>query len=93
MNKALFTVKVIYWCLVAYLPIAIDMEITNYMVTKCGIGSECLNHTMPLFIELWLINWAAKLLLWPVAAWNLGGKYIWLKFTVKYLNTTKESNA
>ncbi|SRR6266513_2474038 len=81
MKHALLVLRMIFWLAVAYIPLAIDREIANYMVNRgCMPGTECLTQVMPLIVQVGLVGWAARLLLWPLAAWHLGGAWLWGHF-------------
>jgi hypothetical protein len=80
MRYALLTFNVAFWLAVAYLPLAISQEVTDFMVNTCMVGSECLNYAMPLIIQIGLVDWAARILLWPLVAWHLGGHWLWQHF-------------
>jgi len=69
-----------FWLAVACIPLAIHHEVVSFMVNNCMPGSECLNQAMPLIVQIGLVSWAARILLWPLAAWNLGGRWLWLRF-------------
>lgn len=71
--------KVVLWLAVAYLPLALNYEITDFMVNTCKVGSECLNHAMPLIVQIGMVGLAARILLWPLATWHLGGRWLWLR--------------
>ncbi|HEU4776670.1 MAG TPA: hypothetical protein VFS95_07565 [Telluria sp.] len=81
MQRFSFALRIIFWLAVAYLPLAIDREITAFMVDqRCMPGSECLKLAMPLIVQLGLVGWAARVLLWPLAFWHLGGSWLWKNF-------------
>ncbi|WP_133156404.1 hypothetical protein [Hydrogenophaga pseudoflava] len=78
MKHLLAAMLCVFWLAVAYLPLALDREVTNFMVERnCMPGSDCLAMAMPLIIQVGLVGWAARVLLWPLAAWNLGGRWLW----------------
>jgi len=86
MKKILFVLQTAFWCAVAYIPLAIDYEITDFMVTKnCMPGSDCLRMAMPLIVQIALVGWAARVLLWPLAAWHLGGGWLLRRYRASRL--------
>lgn len=80
MKQIFIPLKVAFWVAVAYLPLALDNVITDFMINSCEVGSECLDYSMPLIVKIGIVGFAARLLLWPLAAWQLGGRWIWLRF-------------
>jgi hypothetical protein len=74
---------VIFWLAIAYIPLALNRVVIDFMVTKCMVGSECLNYAMPLIVNIQLVDWAACILLWPLAAWNLGGLWLWRRWRTR----------
>jgi len=74
----LFVLEAVFWLAVAYIPLALEREVTDFMINRnCMPGSECLKAAMPLIVQVGLVDWAARILLWPLAAWNLGGRWLW----------------
>ena len=69
--------RFLFWVCVASIPVAMDHQVTTFMDRSCMPGSECLNHAMPFIVQVGLVNWVAKLLLWPLAAWKLCGQQVW----------------
>lgn len=69
--------KYIFWLSVGLLPAAIDYTTTKFMTDKCLPFSECLIYTMPLIADVRLISLIARLLLWPLCFWFLGGKWLY----------------
>jgi Sec-independent protein secretion pathway component TatC len=93
MNKFVAIARVIYWCAVAYFPIAIDKEIKDFMINhNCMPGTECITLAMPLMVQISIIGFAAMALLWPVVAWKLGGNALWKRYR-KNRKSTKSSEA
>ena len=88
MKRVLLVLKVAIWLGVAYLPLALDKEVTDFMVNSCTVGSECLNYTMPLIVQIEIVSLAARILLWPLAAWNLVG--CWL---LRYFRTRQSKHS
>ena len=76
MRVAVWVLKATFWMAIAGIPVAIDRVITDFMVTGCMPGSECLKWAMPLIVNVGLVNWVAYALLWPLSAWFLGGSWI-----------------
>lgn len=73
--------NVAYWLAVACIPLAIEHEVTQFMVNRpCMPNSACLELAMPLIVQVVMVAWAARALLWPLAAWNLGGRWLWRKY-------------
>ena len=78
MRHVLLVLRVGFWLAVAYIPIALEREVTDFMVNRnCMPGSDCLKMTMPLIVQIGLVSWAARILLWPLTVWNLGGRWLW----------------
>ena len=82
MKRALYVLSLVFWLAVAYIPLAIDHEITDFMVKQCMPGSQCLTMAAPLIVQIGLVGWGARLLLWPLAAWHLGGAWVWRRLSV-----------
>ena len=72
--------KIVFWLSVAYIPMALDYETTEFMANQCMVGSECLKLTMPLIVQIGIVGWGARALLWPLAAWHLGGAWLCQKY-------------
>lgn len=68
--------RVIFFTAIAGIPVATDRAITDFMLAGCMPGSGCINQVMPLVVNIGVVNWAAYALLWPLAAWFLGGKWL-----------------
>ena len=80
MKTTLVAVRSLFWLVLALLPLAIDREVTSFMVNDgCMPGSQCLSHAMPLIVQIELISLVARVIIWPVAIWHLGGKWLLLK--------------
>jgi hypothetical protein len=80
MKRVFLVVQVVFWLAVAYLPLALDREVASFMVNGCMPGSGCLNQAMPLIVQIGLVGWAARILLWPLVIWHLGGGWLWRRF-------------
>ena len=83
MNWLWRTLLVIFWLAVACIPLALNRVVVDFMVARCMPGSECLTHAMPLIINVTLVDWAARILLWPLSLWNLGGAWLWRRWRTR----------
>jgi hypothetical protein len=84
MRRAVLILQVVFWLGVAYIPLAIEREITDFMVSRgCMPGTECLNQLMPLLVQINLVGWAARVLLWPLSIWHLGGAWLWHRYRLR----------
>ena len=87
-RHVLLSLEVLFWLAIAYIPLALEREVTDFMVNRnCMPGSDCLKIAMPLIVQIGLVDWAARILLWPLAAWNLGGRWLWQRLRG---NSTRE---
>lgn len=68
--------RLIFFAAIAGIPVATDRAITDFMLAGCMPGSKCINQVMPLIVNIGIVNWAAYALLWPLAAWFLGGRWL-----------------
>ena len=68
--------RVFFFIAIAAIPVAIDHVTTNFMINGCMPGTQCLTEAMPLIVNVGMVNWAAYLLLWPLSAWFLGGRWL-----------------
>lgn len=81
MKYAKSILRLMFWMAVASIPLAIDYEVRDFMVNQCMPGSQCLAMVAPLIVQIGLIGWATRVLLWPIAAWHLGGSWIWRRLS------------
>lgn len=59
-------------------------EVTDFMLDRHYMpGSQCLSFAMPLIVDVLLLDWIARVLLWPLAAWHLGGGWLWRRFQAR----------
>ena len=73
--------RVAYWVAIVVLPLLLDRAALEAMTDGgCGLGSECLRWSMPLIVQVGLVGLAARILLWPLVAWNLGGRWLWMRW-------------
>jgi hypothetical protein len=71
--------------------LALDDGITDFMVNRnCMPGTDCLKMATPLFMDIWMLDWIARILLWPLATWNLGGRWLWWRLRA-HLNHTLDA--
>jgi len=73
--------RAVYWVAVAVLPLFLHRAALEAMTDGgCGVGSECFHWSEPLMAQVGLVGIAARTLLWPLAAWNLGGRWLWKRW-------------
>jgi len=81
MKYFLFTLKTAYWLAVAYLPLALEEELIEFTLWAIkNPGAECSKFCVPLITNIMLLSWASRILLWPLAAWHLGGAWLWRRY-------------
>lgn len=88
-KSVVLTLRVVFWLAVASLPVAIDHVVTLFIVNRCMPGSECLTHAMPLIVDIGLIAWFARVLLWPLCVWFLGGRWLFTKYQIRLRDKAK----
>lgn len=76
MKVLILLLRVIFFAAIAGIPVATDRAITDFMLAGCMPGSTCLSQVMPLVVNIGIVNWVAYALLWPLAAWFLGGRWL-----------------
>lgn len=72
-------VKKLFWIALAALPEITDYLVTMFIVNSCMPGTECLNHAMPLIVDVGIITLVEMLLVWPDSLWFLGGRWVYSK--------------
>jgi hypothetical protein len=78
MRRFTLGLGIVFWLAVAALPMVLDQQVTDFMLERnCMPGTECLRLAMPLIAQVEVVAWGARMLLWPVAIWNLGGRWLW----------------
>ncbi len=81
MKSVFVGLRVIFWLVVAALPLAIDRQISDFMIERnCMPGTRCLEYAMPLIVQVTMLGWFARVLLWPLALWHLGGRWLWQRY-------------
>jgi hypothetical protein len=81
MNRTLLLMRVVYWVVIASLPYALQYQGVDFTLWAIGNpNAECLKTAVPYMINVGLFSWAFMLLLWPLAAWNLGGRFLWERY-------------
>jgi hypothetical protein len=68
--------RVVFFAAIAAIPVATDRIVADFMLANCMPGSGCIKQVMPLVVNIGIVTWAAYALLWPLAAWFLGGKWL-----------------
>jgi hypothetical protein len=91
-KSVVLTLRTIFWLAVGGLPIAIDHVVTAFMLNGCMPGSQCLTHAMPLIVDIGLVGWFARALLWPLAAWFLGGRWLFMYYQTRSRRTGARAN-
>lgn len=75
-KAAALALRALFFIAVAAIPVAINQVTTDFMIEGCMPGTQCLTEAMPLIVNIGLVKWAAYLLLWPLSAWFLGGRWV-----------------
>jgi hypothetical protein len=68
--------RVVFFAAIAAIPVATDRTVADFMLARCMPGSGCSKQVMPLLVNIGIVTWAAYALLWPLAAWFLGGRWL-----------------
>jgi len=80
MKMTIAAVRALFWIALALLSIALDREVTRFMLEhNCMPGSQCLIQAMPLIAQIGIISMVARVIIWPAALWYLGGRWLWQK--------------
>jgi hypothetical protein len=81
MNRILLLIRVVYWLVLAGLAHALQYQSVDFMAWAISNpDAECLKNGVPYMINVGLFSWAFMLLVWPLAAWNLGGRFLWGRY-------------
>ena len=81
MNRIILLIRVVYWLVLAGLAYALQYQSVDFMAWAIGNpDAECLITGVPYMINVGLFSWAFMLLVWPLAAWNLGGRFLWGRY-------------
>jgi len=85
--------RVIFFAAIAGIPVATDRAITDFMLAGCMPGSKCISQVMPLVVNIGIVNWAAYALLWPLAVWFLGGRWLVTRLWASRRNRSSSPSA
>ncbi len=96
MNAIWLLLRILYWGAIACLPFVLQNLYVDFVLW--GISNpnaECLKTGVPFITSVQLFSWVLMLLLWPLVAWNLGGRLLWERFKLrKHMSTgTGHKNA
>ncbi len=83
----LIALRLTFWIALASLPIVTDLVVTEFMVTDCSPGSDCLVQAMPLIVNIGIITIFERIFLWPICIWFLGGEWVFKKLRGNYGDT------
>ncbi len=89
MNRIFLLLRVVYWGAIAYLPFVLQEQYVDFTLWAIGHPkAECLKTGVPFVTNVQLFCWILMLLLWPLVAWNLGGKFLWERFKLRKQEAT-----
>nr|CAS02587.1 putative integron gene cassette protein [uncultured bacterium]CAS02603.1 putative integron gene cassette protein [uncultured bacterium] len=81
MSTFMPTVKKLYWLLLSALPFALPLlSITAIERTGCGFFTDCFIEFLPVANMLAIFSAVMAVIIWPVCAWQLGGRQLWQRW-------------
>jgi hypothetical protein len=83
--------RALFWVAIALLPLLmIKSSLASMTDGGCWPGSACFQWSEPLIKQVDLMGLVARVLLWPLALWNLGGRWLWRRLRRRSGNGTHE---